>query len=183
MQNRKFATHGVCLCIFSLRISKFAKISFAKNYLFHLGLLPEFHYQGNEITRFQQQSKEKNNAASSAKSKHRTKPKVDDKEACTGRDRHPGPPYLHQLHPDQDLLQSTTGAPPTERAHKHQKNKRVLNFQLQQTYTCNPTNKHFSTQSNAGAACLRPPKLLLLQHRSSPRLVAIWALRMMLKIT
>jgi hypothetical protein len=26
---------------------------------FHQGLLPEFHYQGNEITRFQQQGKEK----------------------------------------------------------------------------------------------------------------------------
>jgi hypothetical protein len=63
----------------------------------------------------------KKHTASSAKPKNRTKPKGDDKETCTGRDRHPGPPYLHQLHPDQDLLQSTTGAPPTERAHKHQR--------------------------------------------------------------
>jgi hypothetical protein len=45
------------------------------NFFFHQGLLPEFHYQDNEITRFQQQGKEKDNTASSTKPKHRTKTK------------------------------------------------------------------------------------------------------------
>jgi hypothetical protein len=94
----------------------------------------------------------------------------------TGTQGRPTCPNFTQIKTFSSLQQ---GLPPTKRAHKHQKSKSVLDFQLQQTYTRNPTNKLFSTKSNTGAARPRPPKLLLQQHRSSPRLVAIWGLRMM----